>query len=210
VALIRIHRTSSDNAVLNFMPAGFRSPADVVSLFASDNNMTVGDLLHRFLNYFDNPECERGEPPHTGASQWRLYVQQHPMDGSGRIAVLTVFDNSFRVLDIPTYIFKHRFLVLSMVPEHTRRVERISPGNVTREFLCDLIKIHSANTVGSWNASILNEIDKQETRHEAAIGAGIFDEAEVLNADRAHLDWLTLNFEESKLEALRYQQNDFR
>ena len=54
VNLQKIFRTSSYKHVLNFMPAGFRSPADIKALFDSDNKMTVCDLLHRFQNYVDH------------------------------------------------------------------------------------------------------------------------------------------------------------
>ena len=36
---------------LYFMPEGFRSPENVQTLFACENNMTVLDLLYRFQNY---------------------------------------------------------------------------------------------------------------------------------------------------------------
>jgi len=106
---------------LYFMPEGFRSPENVQTLFACENNMTVLDLLYRFQNYSQHiNEFYDVTDSCPDASQWRLYVQTRGRHALNAPRILKVFNKNFRVLDIPSYILsENSCLVLSMLPEHT-------------------------------------------------------------------------------------------
>jgi len=96
------------------------------------------------------------------SSQWKLYITIT----EGRGDVYKVFNNNFRVLDIPAYILENSSLSMSLVmcmrPEYTRKYNITHPGDVTREYLLECAsKFSEERTLHCYNL-MYREIARQE------------------------------------------------
>ena len=140
--LKRTYLKSSILGEVRFMPKDFCSADDVRSLFACDNDMTVADLLCRISNYPQEAQFEDMNPV-TDSSQWKLYDVRSEY---GSANVLKMFNDNFRVLDIPACMLDDGCcLMMSMRPEHTRKCAIIHKGDVTREYLAESVHLITEN-----------------------------------------------------------------
>jgi len=162
VNLVKKFLGSTTTGSVKFMPKEYCSDEDVMSLFACDNNMTVSDFLRRISNYSRDNDVTTLHDHVTDSSQWKLYIATVERGGE----VYKVFNNNFRVLDIPEYILENSnplmSLVMCMRPEYTRKHNTIHQGDVTREYLLEYANFFSGKDVLHCFDSMYKEITRQE------------------------------------------------
>lgn len=193
IRVTRTYRKVRISDERRFMPIDFCSPDDVRSLFACENDMTVADLLRRIFKHSRDDKFKFGDP-HTDSSEWKLYNKRQE---KGSHAVWKMFNNNFRVLDIPTYILEEQDgLVISTLPEHTRRHEMIHPGDVTRAYLVESVHKSSLQVTRYHYDEMQDEIVRQNM-YNTNISTNDKEHLSIVRHNKSMLDHLKRKYAES-------------
>jgi len=101
-----------------FMPVAYRTaPTRTRQKFATDNVMTVGNLIQR-LNQFIPPSIHDNTPGAVMPGDFRLVLRTKLRQDDETITEHQVLNNNFLVNDIPAYIVENGLLVLLMQPPY--------------------------------------------------------------------------------------------
>jgi len=181
-----------------FMPLGFCNAASVQNLFDYHNNLTVLDLMYHLHRAFDPVEYDHSPP--ADPSKWRLYVRTYETDTQP--ATWTLFPNHYEVLRIPEYILKHGLLVLSIYPEDANAHNIIIPGEVTLEYLTQIIHDSYRTKIEGHKTRLDEEIKNQRHEVEVMQNRGLFISSEQSYTNNKLLQRLAYHYENSKAEAM--------
>jgi len=181
-----------------FMPLGCRNAAYVQRLFDHFNGLTVQDLIYLLHQEFDPVHYDHGPP--ADPSNWRLYVKTYHTDTQP--ATWKRVPNHYEVLRIPEYILEHGLLVLSIYPEYDNAHNIIISGEVTPEYLTQIIHNECRTAIEYHKNRLDEEINHQRHEVEEMRNGGIFITSEQSSRNTKILQKLANRYENSKTEAM--------
>jgi len=181
-----------------FMPPDFCNAVCVQNLFDHHNKMTVQDLMYLLHQAIDPVEYAHSPPPDP--SKWGLYVRTYPTETQP--VTWTLFPNNYEVLRIPEYILKHGLLVLSIYPEDANAHHIIIPGEVTLEYLTQIIHDSYRTKIEGCKTRLEEEIKRQRNEVEVMRNRGLLISSEQSYENTKRLQKRANLYENRKAEAL--------